>query len=46
MRGPSSPDCEKSFVRTGITTAGMLARQAAGIPPPGLIQIESAHSSF
>ena len=46
MRGPSSADCEKSFVRTGITTAGMLARQAAGIPPPGLIQIESAHSSF
>jgi radical SAM protein with 4Fe4S-binding SPASM domain len=46
MRGPSSADCEKSFVRTGITTAGMLARQAAGIPPPGLIQIEPAHSSF
>jgi radical SAM protein with 4Fe4S-binding SPASM domain len=26
MRGPSSADCEKSFVRTGIVSAGMLAR--------------------
>ena len=26
MRGPSTADCEKSYVRTGIVTAGMLAR--------------------
>jgi radical SAM protein with 4Fe4S-binding SPASM domain len=25
MRGPSSADCEKSFLRTGIVTAGMRA---------------------
>jgi radical SAM protein with 4Fe4S-binding SPASM domain len=25
MRGPSSADCEKSYVRTGVVTAGMLA---------------------
>jgi hypothetical protein len=24
MRGPSSQDCEKSYVRTGVVTAGML----------------------
>jgi len=29
MRGPSSADCEKSFVRTGITSAGMMAKQSA-----------------
>ena len=27
MRGPSAADCEKSFVRTGIVTAGMMARE-------------------
>ncbi len=27
MRGPSSADCEKSFARTGITTAGQALRQ-------------------
>lgn len=26
MRGPSSVDCEKSFIRTGVPTAGMRAR--------------------
>jgi radical SAM protein with 4Fe4S-binding SPASM domain len=31
MRGPSSADCEKSFVRTGVPTAGMLAGHA--MPP-------------
>ena len=42
MRGPSSADCEKSFLRTGILTAGMLTGGAA----PGsadacrLVQIE------
>jgi len=25
IRGPSSADCEKSFVRTGVVTAGMMA---------------------
>jgi AdoMet-dependent heme synthase len=40
MRGPSSADCEKSYVRTGIVTAGMLAKQkAASTPAPGLVQI-------
>ena len=44
MRGPSSVDCEKSYVRTGIVTAGMLARKAAGAPAPGLVQISAAPS--
>ena len=35
MRGPSSIDCEKSYVRTGIASAGMLARASAS----GLVQI-------
>jgi AdoMet-dependent heme synthase len=37
MRGPSSADCEKSFLRTGIVTANMRARASAGVP---LIQIQ------
>jgi radical SAM protein with 4Fe4S-binding SPASM domain len=42
MRGPSSADCEKSFLRTGILTAGMLT---GGVVPGsadahGLVQIE------
>jgi len=41
MRGPSSADCEKSFLRTGIRTEGMLAR---GVVPSatahGLVQID------
>jgi hypothetical protein len=38
MRGPSTADCEKSFVRTGIVSAGMLTR--ANAPSlSGLIQI-------
>ena len=43
MRGPSSADCEKSFVRTGIASAAMLAR---GTPSttPGLVQIASARA--
>ncbi|MFY9690675.1 MAG: radical SAM protein [Candidatus Acidiferrales bacterium] len=46
MRGPSTADCEKSFVRTGIPTAGMLARASNGQPlshrpAPGLVQIQS-----
>jgi AdoMet-dependent heme synthase len=39
MRGASSADCEKSFVRTGIRTAGMLAGHMAKVR--GLVQIES-----
>ena len=30
MRGPSSQDCEKSFARTGIPSANMLAKAADG----------------
>jgi radical SAM protein with 4Fe4S-binding SPASM domain len=29
MRGPSTQDCEKSFARTGIPSANMLAKKAA-----------------
>jgi radical SAM protein with 4Fe4S-binding SPASM domain len=32
MLGPSSADCEKSFVRTGIVTAGMLSGHALSQP--------------
>ncbi len=31
MRGPSSQDCEKSFARTGIPSANMLAKNQAGV---------------
>jgi radical SAM protein with 4Fe4S-binding SPASM domain len=30
MRGPSIQDCEKSYARTGIPTANMIRRRAAG----------------
>jgi radical SAM protein with 4Fe4S-binding SPASM domain len=36
MRGPSSQDCEKSFVRTGIPSANMLAKRRSSA---NLIQI-------
>jgi hypothetical protein len=36
MRGPSSQDCEKSFARTGIPSANMLAKKASAA---GLVQI-------
>jgi len=42
MRGPSTADCEKSFVRTGIPSANMLAKTTRSSPPsslPGLVQI-------
>jgi AdoMet-dependent heme synthase len=39
MRGPSTADCEKSFQRTGIPTANMLARARVGSTAP-LIQIQ------
>ena len=39
-RGPSPQDCEKSYIRTGIPTAGQLAAQSrAGGVPSGLVQI-------
>jgi len=43
MRGRSSADCEKSFVRTGGPTAGMLAgRSLSPRAPshPALVQIQ------
>lgn len=40
MRGPSTVDCEKSFVRTGIVTAGMKERMGASTPAAGLVQID------
>jgi radical SAM protein with 4Fe4S-binding SPASM domain len=40
MRGPSSADCEKSFTRTGIPSANMLARKLA--QPAELVQIQRA----
>jgi radical SAM protein with 4Fe4S-binding SPASM domain len=30
MRGPSSQDCERSFARTGVPSANMLAKKRAG----------------
>jgi len=44
MRGPSSADCEKSYVRTGIVTAGMMARKSSASTAPGLVQIAPAPS--
>jgi radical SAM protein with 4Fe4S-binding SPASM domain len=38
MRGPSSQDCEKSFARTGVPSANMLARKARG---ENLVQIRA-----
>jgi hypothetical protein len=43
MRGPSTADCEKSFARTGVPSANLLAkRQNASIPGevPKLVQIQ------
>jgi len=36
MRGPSSQDCEKSFARTGVPSANMLAKKRGGA---NLVQI-------
>lgn len=38
MRGPSSQDCEKSFARTGVPSANMLAKKQRG---GNLIQIRA-----
>jgi radical SAM protein with 4Fe4S-binding SPASM domain len=41
MRGPSSQDCEKSYTRTGVETAGMKLR--GGVQSiTGLVQIQCA----
>jgi len=42
MRGPSSQDCEKSFARTGIPSANMLAKKQA---PANLVQIRVVSAS-
>jgi len=41
MRGPSTQDCEKSFARTGIPSANMLARASAA-RALNLVQIQLA----
>jgi AdoMet-dependent heme synthase len=41
MRGPSSQDCEKSFARTGVPSANMLAKRRAGT---NLVQIRALPS--
>lgn len=41
MRGPSTADCEKSFLRTGISSANMLKRTREASAGP-LIQIQGA----
>jgi len=38
MRGPSSQDCEKSFARTGLPSANMLAKKRSA---PNLVQIRA-----
>jgi radical SAM protein with 4Fe4S-binding SPASM domain len=38
MRGPSSLDCEKSFARTGVASANMLAKKRS---PTNLVQIRA-----
>ena len=43
MRGPSSQDCGKSFARTGVPSANMLAKQRAGINP---LQGNSGHANL
>jgi len=42
MRGPSSADCEKSYIRTGIVTAGMQRNSPSPLPARGsqLVQIQ------
>lgn len=43
MRGPSSQDCEKSFARTGIPSANMLAKKRASA---NLVQIRIAPAAL
>jgi len=44
MRGPSTADCERSYARTGIVTAGMKARKSSTSTAPALVQIAPAPS--
>ncbi len=43
MRGPSSQDCERSFARTGVPSANMLAKKnaGAGLRNANLVQIRA-----
>jgi hypothetical protein len=41
MRGPSSQDCERSFARTGVPSANMLAKAAKTRTPANLVQIRA-----
>ena len=41
MRGPSSQDCEKSFVKTGVPSANMLAKKRTAA---NLVQIRALPS--
>ena len=43
MRGPSTQDCGKSFARTGVPSANMLAKQRAGVDPQQTI---SGHANL
>jgi radical SAM protein with 4Fe4S-binding SPASM domain len=46
MRGPSSQDCEKSFAKTGVPSANMLAKKlAAAKPSHNLVQIRALPAS-
>jgi len=47
MRGPSTQDCEKSFARTGIPSANMLAKKNAGasLRNANLVQIRALPTS-
>ena len=43
MRGPSTADCEKSFARTGVPSANLLAKKQNAFAPggaPRLVQIQ------
>jgi radical SAM protein with 4Fe4S-binding SPASM domain len=48
MRGPSSQDCEKSFVKTGVPSANMLAKRRAGLSlkSANLVQIRALPTSL
>jgi hypothetical protein len=43
MRGPSTQDCEKSFARTGVPSANMLAKKRA---ITNLVQIQPLSASM
>ena len=47
MRGPSSQDCEKSFVRTGVPSANMIANKNAwaNVRKINLVQIQALPTS-